>query len=164
MTTPKTDIPEKNPEEYLKQLNMPKLCARCGENPGESAWPIHSRYNFSFKMTRTTYKKSRFYVPVCNSCKSQMERDNTLWLRISWVSWIGIILMVLLAIFLYQYALLFLLLSLLGVAGLTIAYIKRTKYWGDSGIASYDGEYFIFYNQTFQNQFGELNPSLVRKP
>ena len=154
---------EKKPEEYLKQLTMPKLCARCGENPGESAWPIYSRYSFSIKMTRTTYKKSRFYVPVCNSCKSQMERDNTLWLRISWISGIGIILMVLLAIFLYQYAVLFLLLSSLGVAGLIFAYVKRSKYWGDSGIASYDGEYFTFYNETFQEQFKKLNPSLARE-
>jgi hypothetical protein len=154
---------EKKPEDYLKQLNMPKLCARCGINPGESTWPIYSRYNFSFKMTRTIYKKSRFYVPVCHSCKSQMERDNALWLRISWISGIGIIVMLLLAIFLYQDAIQFLMLSVLGVAGLIFAYVKRSKYWGNSGIASYDGEYFTFTNKDFQEKFTELNPSLVRE-
>ena len=153
---------EKKPEEYLKQLNMPKLCARCGMKPGESVWPIYSRYNFSFRMLRTTYKKSRFHVPVCNSCKAQMERDNTLWLRVGWISGIGIIAMLVLAIFLYQYAVLFLILSLLGVAGLIFAYRKRSKYWGDSGIATYDGEYFTFTNKAFQEKFKELNPSLVR--
>lgn len=154
---------EKKPEEYLKQLNMPKLCARCGSEPGESTWPIYSRYNFSFNLTRTIYKKSRFHVPVCNSCKAQLKRDNSLWLRTGWVSSIGIILMLVLAIFFYQYTVILLLLSLLGAAGFIFAYVKRSKYWGDSGIASYDGEYFTFYNNTFHEQFKELNPSLVRK-
>ena len=156
-------MPEKKPEEYLKQLNMPKLCARCGMESGESAWPVYSRYNFSFKIVRTTYKKSRFHVPVCNSCKAQLEKDSALWLRVSWISGIGIIALLGLGIFLYRYAILFLILSLLGVAGLILAYVKRSKYWGDSGIASYDGEYFTFYNKTFQDQFKELNPSLVRE-
>ena len=142
---------------------MPKLCARCGSEPGESSWPIFSRYNFSFKMTRTIYKKSRFYVPVCRTCKSQLERDNALWLRVSWISGIVILLMLVLAIFFYQYAVLFLILSLLGAAGLIFAYVKRSKYWRDSGIASYDGKYFIFNNRAFQEQFTALNPSLVKK-
>ena len=113
-------------------------------------------------MLRTIYKKSRFHVPVCNSCKAQLERDNTLWLRVGWISGIGIIVMLVLAIFLYQYAVLFLILSLLGVAGFIFAYVKRSKYWGDSGIASYDGEYFTFTNKAFQEKFKELNPSLIR--
>jgi hypothetical protein len=154
---------EKKPEDYLKQLNMPNLCANCGNNPGESSWPIYSRYNFSFKLTRTIYKKSRFHVPVCNTCKAILEQDKNLWLRVSWISGIGIILLLLLAIFLYRYALLFLILSLLGVAGFIFAYIKRSKYWGNSGIASFDGEHFIFNNDAFQKQFGELNPTLVQK-
>lgn len=154
---------DKKPEDYLKQLNMPELCARCGDNPGESTWPIYSRYNFSFKLTHTSYKKSRFYVPVCNSCKAQIERDIAMWLRTSWICGIGIIVMLILAIFLYQYAVLFLLLSLLGVAGFVFAYLKRSKYRGNSEIASYDGEYFTFHNKVFQEQFKELNPSLIRK-
>ena len=153
---------EKKPEEYLKQLNMPELCARCGNEPREGIWPIYARYGFSFKLTRTTYKKSRFYVPVCNSCKQNLEKDNTLWLRANWISGISIIAMLVLAIFLYQYAVLFLILSIFGVAGLILSYIKRSKYWGDSGIASYDGEYFTFYNKTFQEKFRELNPALVK--
>jgi len=156
-------MPEKKPEEYLKQLNMPKICARCGIESGENTWPIYSRYNFSLKMTRTTYKKSRFYVPVCNSCKSQMERDMARWVRTSWISGIVFISMLILAIFVYQYAVAFLILSLLGVAGFIFAYIKRSKYWGNSGIASYDGKYFIFNNKVFQKEFRELNPSLVRE-
>jgi hypothetical protein len=154
---------QKKPEDYLKQLNMPNLCANCGNNPRESSWPIYSRYNFSFQMARTTYNKSRFYVPVCNACKEKLEQDKTLWLRVGWISGIGIILLLLLAIFLYQYALLFLILSLLGVAGFIFAFIKRSKYWRNSGIASYDGKYFTFTNNVFQEQFGEQNPSLVKK-
>jgi len=156
-------MPEKKPEEYLKKLNMPELCARCGNNPGESTWPIYSRYNFSFKMTHTIYKKSRFYVPVCISCKSQLEKDNTTWLRISWIGGIGIFVMVFLAILIYQLAILFLILSLLSLTILIIAYIKRSKYWRDSGIASYDGEYFTFNNETFHEKFKDLNPLLVKK-
>lgn len=154
---------EKKPEEYLKQLTMPDICARCGSEHGESKWPIYSRYNFSFQMTRTTYKKSRFYVPICNSCKAQLERDKALWLKTGWISGIGVIAMLVLGILFYQYVVPFLVLSLLGVAGFIFAYAKRSKYWGDSGIAAYDGKYFTFTNKAFQEKFTELNPSLIRK-
>ena len=152
---------EKKPEDYLKKLNMPNLCANCGKNSGDSSWPIYSRYKFSFKLTRTTYKKSRFHVPVCNTCKAILEQNKALWLRVSWISGIGIIILLLLAIFLYQYALLFLILSLLGVVGFIFAYIKRSKYWGNSGIASYNGKFFTFTNKHFQKEFKDLNPPLV---
>ena len=153
---------EKN-EDYLKPMNMPKLCARCGKEQGESKWPIYSRYGFAFRLTRTTYKKSRFYVPVCNSCKTELERDNNKWLRISWGSGIGAVVMSVLAIFLYQFSAVFLVLSLLSLTALLVTYIKRSKYWRDSGIASYDGQYFTFNNKVFQDKFAELNPTLVQK-
>ena len=154
---------EKKPEEYLKSLNMPNLCARCGTQPGESAWPIYARYSFSYKLSRTTYKKSRFHVPVCNSCKSQLERDNALWLKVSWGSGIGALTMIILAILIYEHSSLFLILSLLALIVLLVAYIKRSKYWRDSGIASYDGKVFTFTNKAFQEKFAELNPTLVKK-
>ena len=150
-------------EDYLKPMNMPNLCARCGKEPGESKWPIYSRYGFAFRLTRTTYKKSRFYVPVCNSCKTKLERDNTKWLRISWGSGIGAVVMSVLAILLYEYSAIFLVLSLVALIVLLIAYIKRSKYWRGSGIASYDGKYFTFINKKFQEKFAELNPTLVQK-
>ena len=155
---------DKNTDDYTLQLNMPKICARCGIEPVESNWPIYSRYDFAVKFARTTYKKSRFYVPLCNSCKSQLEGDRTMWFRVSWISGIGILVMLVLAIIFYKYSILFLILSLLALTGFIFAYIKRSKYWGDSGIASYDGKYFTFNNKQFQEQFTELNPSLVRKP
>ena len=154
---------EKKPEEYLKALSMPNLCARCGTQPGESAWPIFSRYNFSFKLARTTYKKSRFYVPVCNTCQSHLEQDNALWLKVSWGSGIGALAMIALAILIYEYSGTFLIFSLLALIVLLVAYIKRSKYWQDSGIASYDGKVFTFHNKTFQGKFAELNPHLVKK-
>ena len=127
---------EKKPEEYLKQLNMPKLCARCGIQPGESTWPIYSRYDYSFQLVRTTYKKSRFFVPVCNACKFHLERDNALWLRMSWVSGIGMGVFVILAIVFFEYSIPFFILSLLAATGFIFAYFKRSKYWRDSSIAS----------------------------
>ena len=87
-----------------------------------------------------------------------------MWFRVSWISGIGILVMLVLAIIFYKYSILFLILSLLALTGFIYAYIKRSKYWGDSGIASYDGKYFTFNNKQFQEQFTELNPSLVRKP
>jgi hypothetical protein len=150
-------------EDYLKQMNMPKLCARCGQEPGQSKWPIYSRYGFAFRLARTTYKKSRFYVPVCISCKAELERDDSKWLRISWGSGIGAVVMSIMAIFLYQYSAIFLVLSLLALITLLVAYTKRSKYWRDSGIASYDSQYFTFNNQEFHEKFAELNPTLVKK-
>lgn len=156
-------MPNTNTEDYLKSMNMPTLCARCGKEPGESKWPIYSRYGFAFRLTRTTYKKSRFYVPVCHSCKTELERDNNMWLRVSWGSGIGAVAMSVLAIFLYQFSAIFLVFSLLSLITLLIAYIKRSKYWRDSGIASYDSQYFTFNNQEFHEKFAELNPTLIKK-
>jgi len=149
-------------EDYLKSMNMPNLCARCGKEPGESKWPIYSRYGFSFRLTRTIYKKSRFYVPVCKSCKAELVMDNTKWLRIGWGSAIGTVAISFLAIPFYKYSALFLVLGLVALIVLLIAYIKRYKYWRDSGIASYDGQYFTFNNREFQDKFAELNPTLVK--
>ena len=150
-------------EDYLKSMNMPQLCAHCGKEPGQSKWPIYSRHGFAFRLTRTTYKKSRFYVPVCNSCKTELESDNNKWLRIGWGSGIGAVVMSVMAIFLYQYSAIFLVLSLLALIALLVAYIKRSKYWRDSGIATYDGQHFTFNNNEFQKKFAELNPTLVKK-
>jgi hypothetical protein len=150
-------------EDYIKPIKMPKLCARCGKENGESKWPIYSRYGFAFKLTRTTYKKSRFYVPMCENCKAELENDNNKWLRISWGSGIGAVSMVALAILLYEYSAIFFVLALLALISLFVAYTKRSKYWRDSGIASYDGEQFTFSNQEFQEKFDELNPTLIKK-
>jgi hypothetical protein len=151
------------PEQYLKQLKMPDLCARCGDRARGGVWPIYSRYNFSFRLARTTYKKSRFYVPVCNSCKAHLENDNSFWLRVSWVTGIGFFALLVLAILMYTYSLVFFLLSVLALIGFIGAYLKRSKYWGNSGIASYDGKHFSFNNREFQKKFKELNPSMIRE-
>ena len=154
---------EKKPEDYLKSLNMPEACARCGERQMEDTWPIYSRYNFSFKLTRTTYKKSRFHVPICNVCKSEMEKDNAFWQRVGWVSGVGIFVMLALTIFIYRFGLFFFILSILSLGVYIFASIKRSKYWRNSDIASFDGQHFTFTNKAFQKQFANQNPQLVKK-
>ena len=154
---------ELKPEQYLKQLKMPDLCARCGSQAGEGAWPIYSRYNFSFRLAHTKYKKSRFYVPVCDSCKAHLENDKLFWLKVNWATGIGFFALLVLAILVYAYSLAFFLLSVLALIGFIGAYLKRSKYWGNSGIASYDGNYFSFNNKVFQEKFKDLNPSMIRE-
>lgn len=142
---------------------MPKLCANCGKNRGESKWPIYSRYNVSVKLTRTTYKKSRFFVPVCTTCKTLLEGDKSRWLNIIWVSAIGTFVFLGLTIFLYQYARFFLTISMMALGVSIYAYIHRTRYWRHSGIGSYDGRYFKFNNPNFFKRFSKRNPAMVDK-
>ena len=102
-------------------------------------------------------------LPISPGGKTELESDNDKWLRISWGSGIGAVAMSILAIRLYEYSAIFLVLSLLALITLLVAYIKRSRYWRDSGIASYDGQYFTFNNNDFHEKFAKLNPTLVKK-
>ena len=154
---------QKLPEDYLKSLNMPDLCAKCGEHPGKETWPIFSRYDYAIKLSRTTYKKSRFFVPLCSTCFTQLEKDKGFWLKMNWLGGIATVVAVLLAVVFYNFSLVFLGLGFLTLVITFMAYFKRSIYWGDSRIGRYNGEHFIFMNQQFHRAFAEKNPSLAKK-
>lgn len=150
-------------EENKIEISMPKICARCGQEPVASVWPIYSKYGHAFFIILTTYKTLTFFVPVCQTCKTQLSQDSKKWFRILVLSLVGSVIILCSISQFVGHPEIFYSLIVLAAISVAIATIKYSKYWSGSGIASYNGKYFTFTNKNFRERFSELNPSFVRK-
>ena len=143
---------------------MPNMCTCCGKEPADDIWPVFAKYNYSLYVVFSTYSSSTFFVPVCDSCKSYLDKDSKRWYRASIGSLVFLLIVTLLATSFVDYLFVFFMLGMITLVIFFIASVKRRKYWGGSGIVSFNGRHFNFRNKEFLKRFSELNPSFVWKP
>jgi len=144
------------------QIEMPKICARCGEQPANNTWLIRSQHNNTFLIVAMTYKTSSFLVPVCDSCKMSLNRERNTSRNVFFASLVGILVFLLSATVFPSYF--WVLTGLSFVSGIIFIFsaFLRGKYEGTSGIGNFDGKYFMFFNDAFHRVFSDLNPQYVR--
>jgi hypothetical protein len=152
-------------------MQMPSLCARCGEKPPTSSIGITAKHrSFGSRITNVM----NFSVPVCTDCQAKIaQRDKNAKI----VMGVGVV------IFLIGLALLvpyFLTMNnpemavqgaalmnqywpygVVALVGLLLAMTARKL--AEPSFAKWNGSRFRFNNKAFHAAFANLNPSISRK-
>lgn len=168
------------------QIQMPKLCAKCGENPpikfhtvkeervSLSPWTLLTMF---FGVALTNRRTITYPVPVCEVCDAKITAKQTFWGRVGAVGIIMVVGAVLL--FCSQTTALatipfFISLSerfkansrdliVLALFVVGVIIIFTAMFLGKARFASTNGKTFRFYNKEFQKAFAELNPDLIKR-
>jgi hypothetical protein len=161
----------------------PELCSRCGSLGPAAIWKVNrssTQFNFRtyvtmwFNLLASRNEPDTFEVPVCSSCKVQLEqikkitRVITISLAVFLGLFLGIIFLVKgtggIGLFLGLLILIIVVLfgAILGLMGGIVfsLIIQEAMHYE---FCTYDGQYYHFDNKKFRREFALLNPTLVKQ-
>lgn len=156
-------------------MQMPSLCARCGEKPPTESYGTRSKHKpFGSRITYTV----DYSVPLCTECQAKIknrERTGKIIMGIG-----GLILLIGLALLIpfflgsrtapttneeaiafannYQQ---YTPAAITAISGFLIALLGA--WFGQRSFAKWNGKLFQFHNKSFHAAFASLNPSISRK-
>jgi hypothetical protein len=168
-------------------MQMPNLCAKCGENPPTQAHTIQEqRISLSpwtfltmFIGVGVTNRQIITYrVPICDDCMAKIRAREHFWTRFIRVGMslfvIGILLVLSQTNALNSIPVFASLgerfnahprdLTAIGLMILGFGMMLVTSYMNKTRMASTNGKTFRFYNKRFQKEFAEANPDMVKHP
>ncbi len=137
---------------------LPFVCAHCGSRPGTHLWPIRSSYNRFFLVVLAGRETLDFYVPVCDECKSKLERRLKAWRITLMVCGLSTLAFLFLIGLYPPWGLAWFALFALALLSSLVAIWQRMVHLNGSNLGRYDGKRFRFKNVEFQRQFAALNP------
>lgn len=144
-------------------FDCPSICAKCGERQGKHPWVVRSNYERLFLFVYNSHKVISFQVPVCDECKTKLERLQKGWYVAFMVSGFSVLASLCLLILFPENYLVWLGLFVLALLGAFVTMWIRGFYAQGKDIGSYNGKCFKFKNERFERQFAVLNPDLSRR-
>jgi hypothetical protein len=158
-------------------MQMPSLCARCGEKPPTATHSASSQHqNFFTRMKYTI----NYEVPLCTDCQAKIkQRKNTgkiIMIAGMLVAIVALLPMVPYFLSMYNAGSVttneeamalstsfssYTPFAIVAVAGVLLAIFGR--WFGERSFAKWNGKLFQFNNKTFHAAFANLNPSISRK-